>query len=162
MVFIRSPLFFLPFAIMSFDNRTRLITTIFDEPFMMLKKDRNGNLSENNITSGTILEPSMVEGYFADLANAIFQEKLKVPYKFIIETKYGIEIKKGVWKGMIGALVDRVADVAIGSLTITPVRAKVVDFSHPVINSGISLMISKPQKHKPVTLLTVFCRNQKA
>jgi hypothetical protein len=143
---------------MSFDNRTRLITTIFDEPFMMLKKNRNGTLLGQKVTPGMILDPSMVEGYCADLAYAICQEKLKIPYKFLIETNYGNEIQKGVWNGMIGALTNRYADLAIASLTINVEREKVVDFSQPFINSGISIMIHKPQKPKPVGLIIFFSK----
>jgi ionotropic glutamate receptor len=138
---------------MSFDNRTRLITTIFNEPFMMLKYNSSSTLSEETVPRGMILDPSMVEGYCADLAHVIFQEKLKIPYSFLIETKYGNEIKKGVWDGMIGALVNRTADLAIALLRMTSERGKAVDFSQSFINSGISLMVKKPQKLKPVMLL---------
>jgi ABC-type amino acid transport substrate-binding protein len=141
---------------MSFDNRTRLITTIFNEPFMMLKYNSSSTLSEETVPRGMILDPSMVEGYCADLAHVIFQEKLKIPYSFLIETKYGNEIKKGVWDGMIGALVNRTADLAIALLRMTAERGKAVDFSQSFINSGISLMVKKPQKLKPVMLLFFF------
>ena len=134
---------------MSYDNRTRLVVTIFDEPFMMLKKNRNYKVSEKSIPRGTILDPSMVQGYCVDLAYAICHDKLRVPYKFLIETKYGNEIEKGVWDGMIGALVNRDADLSIASLTIDGAREKAVDFSKPFIDLGISIMIRKPQKQKP-------------
>lgn len=133
---------------MSFDNRTRLIVTIFDEPFMMLKKNRNDTLTEKNVVRGTILDPSRVEGFCADLAHTICSERLKIPYKFLIETNYGSEIEKGIWNGMVGALINREADLAIASLTINGAREKVVDFSKPFIDLGISIMISKPEKKK--------------
>ncbi|CAK9188974.1 unnamed protein product, partial [Sphagnum troendelagicum] len=133
----------------SFDNRTRLITTIFDEPFMMLKKNLSNTLSEKSIPGGTILDPSDVEGYCVDLAYNICHETLKIPYKFRIETKYGNEIEKGVWDGMVGALVNRDADLAIAPLTINGAREKAVDFSKPFIDLGISIMIRKPEKQKP-------------
>ena len=135
---------------MSSDNRTRLIATTFEEPLMMLKREQNGNLSERNIPSGTILDPSQVEGYYADLTYAIYEERLKLPYKFIIETKYGRPTEKGTWDGIVGALVNRVADAAVASLTITATRAKVVDFSQPFIQSGIALIMQKPQTQKRV------------
>jgi ABC-type amino acid transport substrate-binding protein len=135
---------------MSTDNRTRLIITIFDEPLMMLKNNQHNNYLQSSIPRGTILDPSVVEGYYVDLAYAIFKEKLNIPYKFIIETKYGKEIKQGIWDGIIGALANHTVDAAIASLTINEARAKVVDFSHPFIYSGISLMIQKPQEQKMV------------
>ncbi|CAF0889980.1 unnamed protein product [Adineta steineri] len=134
---------------MLYDNRTRLIVTIFDEPFMMLKKDRNDTITEKSIAPGTILDPSRVEGFCVDLAEAICHDKLQIPYKFLIETKYGNEVEKGVWDGMVGALLNRDADLSIASLTINGAREKVVDFSKPFIELGISIMISKPEKQKP-------------
>ena len=92
----------------------------------------------------------MVEGLCADLARAVFDENLKMPYKFIIETKYGMEVEKDAWDGMIGALVNRIADAAVAPLVITPKRAKVVDFSSPFMTSGISLMMQKPEQQRPV------------
>ncbi|CAF3876963.1 unnamed protein product [Rotaria sordida] len=133
----------------SYDNRTRLVVTIFDEPFMMLKKNHDNTLTEKSVPRNTILEPSQVEGFCVDLARAVFRDKLKLPYKFLIETNYGNEIEKGVWNGMIGALVNRDADLAIASLTINGAREKAVDFSKPFIDLGISIMISKPEKQKP-------------
>ncbi|CAF1218392.1 unnamed protein product [Adineta ricciae] len=132
-----------------YDNRTRIIVTIFDEPFIMLKRNFNDTLTEKTIPRGTILDPSRVEGYCVDLAYAICHEKLRLPYKFLIETKYGSEIEKGVWDGMVGALVNREADLSIASLTINGAREKAVDFSKPFIELGISIMIRKPEKQKP-------------
>ena len=123
--------------------------TILDEPFVMLRKDLNGTVSEKSVQRGDVLEPSMVEGYCVDLAYEICHKKLKLPYKFLIETKYGNEIEKGVWDGMVGALVNRDADLAIAPLTINGAREKAVDFSKPFIDLGISVMIGKPEKQKP-------------
>lgn len=116
---------------------------------MMLKKTMNDSFNEKTIPRGTILDPSQVEGFCADLAYAICREKLKIPYKFLIETAYGTEIEKGVWNGMVGALVRRQADLSIASLTINGAREKAVDFSKPFIDLGISIMIRKPEKQKP-------------
>ena len=96
----------------------------------------------------------MVEGYCADLAFAICHDKLNVSYKFLIETKYGGEAQGGVWDGIVGALTNRDADLAIASLTLTAARQKVVDFSVPFIQSGVSIMIRKPEKPKSVLFLS--------
>ena len=116
---------------------------------MMLKRNRNDTLTESTIKRGTILDPSRVEGYCVDLAYKICHERLKLPYKFLIETKYGSEIEKGVWDGMVGSLVNRETDLAIATLTINGAREKAVDFSKPFIDLGISIMIRKPEKQKP-------------
>jgi len=41
------------------------------------------------------------------------------------------------------------ADMAIAPLTITSVRERVIDFSKPFMQLGISIMIKKPDKQKP-------------
>src|SRR6218665_3505787 len=41
------------------------------------------------------------------------------------------------------------ADAAIAPLTITSIRERVIDFSKPFMNLGISIMIKKPEKQKP-------------
>ena len=41
------------------------------------------------------------------------------------------------------------ADIAIAPLTITSERERVVDFSKPFMQLGISIMIKKPEKQKP-------------
>ena len=140
----------------------RLITTVFHEPFMMLKQSFNSTQSEETIARGTVLDPSMVEGYCADLAYAIFHEKLKIPYKFVIETKYGMKISEGVWDGIIGELMTRRADLAITTLTINAARAKVVDFSSAFMNFGISIMMKKPKQFEPVMLPIVSFLTRKS
>ena len=39
--------------------------------------------------------------------------------------------------------------MAIAPLTITSIRERVLDFSKPFMNLGISIMIKKPEKQKP-------------
>jgi len=41
------------------------------------------------------------------------------------------------------------ANIAIAPLTITSVRERVIDFSKPFMQLGISIMIKKPEKQKP-------------
>jgi len=43
----------------------------------------------------------------------------------------------------------QVADIAVAPLTITSVRERVIDFSKPFMQLGISIMIKKPEKQKP-------------
>ncbi|XP_029694911.1 glutamate receptor ionotropic, NMDA 2D isoform X3 [Takifugu rubripes] len=56
--------------------------------------------------------------------------------------KHGKKID-GVWNGMIGEVVQKRADMAIGSLTINEERSEVVDFSVPFVETGISVMVSR-------------------
>lgn len=134
----------------SIDNRTRLVVTIFDEPSAMFARIETGGPLDKDIPTGAILDPSQVTGYIADLASAVLQKKLKVPYKFVVERAYGIEMGEGRWNGLIGALMNRSADLAMAPLVITRKRAAAVDFSYPFLASGISLMMLKPNRLKPV------------
>ena len=43
----------------------------------------------------------------------------------------------------------KVADIAIAPMTITSTRERVIDFSKPFMELGISIMIKKPEKQKP-------------
>ncbi|KAF4088301.1 hypothetical protein AMELA_G00081890 [Ameiurus melas] len=56
--------------------------------------------------------------------------------------KHGKKID-GVWNGMVGEVVDKRADMAIGSLTINEERSEVIDFSVPFVETGISVMVSR-------------------
>ncbi|KAJ8273227.1 hypothetical protein GJAV_G00099170 [Gymnothorax javanicus] len=56
--------------------------------------------------------------------------------------KHGKNID-GEWNGMVGEVVYKRADMAIGSLTINEERSEVVDFSVPFVETGISVMVSR-------------------
>ncbi|KPP70168.1 glutamate receptor ionotropic, NMDA 2D-like, partial [Scleropages formosus] len=56
--------------------------------------------------------------------------------------KHGKKID-GEWNGMVGEVVYKRADMAIGSLTINEERSEVVDFSVPFVETGISVMVSR-------------------
>ncbi|XP_035385135.1 glutamate receptor ionotropic, NMDA 2D isoform X1 [Electrophorus electricus] len=49
----------------------------------------------------------------------------------------------GQWNGMVGEVVSKRADMAIGSLTINEERSEVVEFSVPFVETGISVMVSR-------------------
>ncbi|XP_026185703.1 glutamate receptor 1a isoform X9 [Mastacembelus armatus] len=121
-------------------NRTYIVTTILESPYVMLKKNHeqlNGN--------------DKYEGYIVELAAEIakhvgYQYKLKI----VSDGKYGArDPDTKMWNGMVGELVYGKADVAVAPLTITLVREEVIDFSKPFMSLGISIMIKKPTKSKP-------------
>ncbi|XP_065128120.2 glutamate receptor 1a isoform X2 [Paramisgurnus dabryanus] len=121
-------------------NRTYIVTTILESPYVMLKKNHeqfNGN--------------EKYEGYCVELAAEIakhvgYQYKLKI----VADGKYGArDPDTKMWNGMVGELVYGKADVAVAPLTITLVREEVIDFSKPFMSLGISIMIKKPTKSKP-------------
>ncbi|XP_060678926.1 glutamate receptor ionotropic, NMDA 2D-like, partial [Hemiscyllium ocellatum] len=56
--------------------------------------------------------------------------------------KHGKKVQ-GVWNGLIGEVVYKRADIAIGSLTINEERSEIVDFSVPFVETGISVMVAR-------------------
>ncbi|KAK9517803.1 hypothetical protein VZT92_023145 [Zoarces viviparus] len=121
-------------------NRTYIVTTILESPYVMLKKNHEQLVGNDKY-----------EGYIVELAAEIakhvsYQYKLKV----VSDGKYGArDAETKMWNGMVGELVYGKADVAVAPLTITLVREEVIDFSKPFMSLGISIMIKKPTKSKP-------------
>ncbi|XP_075429520.1 glutamate receptor 3 isoform X3 [Ascaphus truei] len=124
----------------SAENKTIVVTTILENPYVMKKK--NHDQLEGN---------DRYEGYCVDLASEIAKH-VGIKYKLSIveDGKYGArDPETKIWNGMVGELVYGRADIAVAPLTITLVREEVIDFSKPFMSLGISIMIKKPQKSKP-------------
>ncbi|KFQ16036.1 Glutamate receptor 4, partial [Leptosomus discolor] len=122
------------------ENRTVVVTTILEAPYVMFKK--NHDTFEGN---------DKFEGYCVDLASEIAKH-IGIKYKIAIvpDGKYGArDPETKIWNGMVGELVYGKAEIAVAPLTITLVREEVIDFSKPFMSLGISIMIKKPQKSKP-------------
>uniref|UniRef100_A0A4W6DB67 Glutamate receptor n=1 Tax=Lates calcarifer TaxID=8187 RepID=A0A4W6DB67_LATCA len=121
-------------------NRTYIVTTILEAPYMMLKKNHEQFVGNDKY-----------EGYCAELASEIAKH---VGFAYRLELvgdgKYGArDPETKMWNGMVGELVYGKADVAVAPLTITLVREQVIDFTKPFMSLGISIMIKKPTKSKP-------------
>ncbi|CAF0954909.1 unnamed protein product, partial [Didymodactylos carnosus] len=131
-------------------GRERIITTILDEPFIMINTTAAGNLTPST-AAGQFLPFDHLYGYCVDLARLICEKKLEIRCKFRIvkDDLFGNKPADGPWNGMIGELVRHEADLAIAPLTITSQRESVVDFSKPFMNLGISILIKRPEKEKP-------------
>ncbi|CAL8101103.1 unnamed protein product [Orchesella dallaii] len=125
-------------------NRTYIVTTILEEPYIMKKVPENGEILTGN---------DKFVGFCKDLADRI-AEKLGIQYEIRVvkDHKYGNEDKNGEWDGMVGELVRREADIAISALTISSERERVIEFSKPFMSLGISIMVYKPKKHSPGVL----------
>jgi glutamate receptor, ionotropic, invertebrate len=52
----------------------------------------------------------------------------------------------GNWDGIVGELLRHEADIAVAPLTISSQRERVIEFSMPFMNIGISIMIKKPKQ----------------
>ncbi|XP_059614013.1 glutamate receptor 1-like [Phlebotomus argentipes] len=124
-------------------NRTYVVTSIMEEPYMMERAAEPGQVLEGN---------DRFEGYCKDLAE-LLAKRLGINYELRIvkDGNYGAENSEapGGWDGMVGELIRHEADVAIASMTITAERERVIDFSKPFMSLGISIMIKKPMKQQP-------------
>ncbi|XP_046575056.1 glutamate receptor 1-like [Haliotis rubra] len=122
-------------------NRTRIVTTILVDPFVIKDCPPNGSPCTGN---------ERFQGYCVDLARHV-AELVKFDYviELVKDGGYGGRLPNNSWTGMIGELIREEADVAIAPLTITKIRERVVDFSKPFMNTGISIMIKIPDKQKP-------------
>uniref|UniRef100_A0A8C1BTY3 Glutamate receptor n=1 Tax=Cyprinus carpio carpio TaxID=630221 RepID=A0A8C1BTY3_CYPCA len=138
MAVTKSDLF--PNDTMGMENKTVVVTTILEAPYVMLKK--NAELFTDN---------ERYEGYCVDLAAEIAKHcGFKYQLRIVADGKYGArDAETKIWNGMVGELVYGKADIAVAPLTITLVREEVIDFSKPFMSLGISIMIKKPQKSKP-------------
>ncbi|BFZ14897.1 hypothetical protein BsWGS_17936 [Bradybaena similaris] len=90
-----------------------------------------------------------LEGYCIDLIQALSRSE---NFEYVVEVSedYGDKNETdGTWNGIIGQLIRKERDIAVAPLTITEDRERVVDFSKPFMNTGISIMIKKPDKTKP-------------
>ncbi|XP_052237251.1 glutamate receptor ionotropic, kainate 2-like isoform X4 [Dreissena polymorpha] len=122
-------------------NMTLRVVTIFDPPYV-IKRNTTG---ENG---------RYEEGFIIDLMEEL-SKSLGFKYEIYEQHKkaYGSEQKDGKWDGMIGDLIERdsvnKADLAAAGLTITYDRARVVDFTMPFLNLGITIIYKKPEKKPP-------------
>ncbi|XP_071050374.1 glutamate receptor ionotropic, kainate 2-like isoform X13 [Onthophagus taurus] len=115
-------------------NVTLIVTTILEQPYVMLR--HQSNLSGN----------ARYEGFCIDLLKGIAQ---MVGFEYRIELvpdgKYGaIDLETGEWNGIVRQLMDKRADLAVGSMTINYARESVIDFTKPFMNLGISILFKVP------------------
>ncbi|XP_074509205.1 glutamate receptor ionotropic, kainate 3 [Sebastes fasciatus] len=118
----------------SLSNRSLVITTILEEPYVMLKKSDKALVGNDRF-----------EGFCIDLLKEL-SSVLGFTYeiRLVPDGRYGSHDDKGQWNGMIRELIEHRADLAVAPLTITYMREKVIDFSKPFMSMGISIVYRKP------------------
>ncbi|TMS14003.1 Glutamate receptor ionotropic, kainate 1 [Larimichthys crocea] len=123
----------------SLANRTLIVTTILENPYVMYRKSDKELVGNDRF-----------EGYCLDLLKEL-SNILGFTYevRLVADGKYGAQNDKGEWNGMVRELIDHVADLAVAPLTITYVREKVIDFSKPFMTLGISILYRKPNGTNP-------------
>ncbi|TRY94791.1 hypothetical protein DNTS_035659 [Danionella cerebrum] len=120
-------------------NKTLTITTILENPYVM----RRTNYQEFDGND-------QYEGFCVDMLREL-ADMLKFSFriKLVDDGLYGAPEPNGSWTGMVGELINRKADLAVAGFTITSEREKVIDFSKPFMNLGISILYRVHMGRKP-------------
>ncbi|XP_023247023.1 glutamate receptor ionotropic, kainate 1 [Copidosoma floridanum] len=127
-------------------NVTLVVITILEQPYVMLRGRGSGGGSGVDNFSGN----ERYQGFCIDLLKEIAH---MVGFAYRIELvpdgKYGVyDYETGEWNGIVRQLMDKKADLAVGSMTINYARESVIDFTKPFMNLGISILFKVPTSHQ--------------
>nr|XP_032527538.1 glutamate receptor 1-like isoform X3 [Danaus plexippus plexippus] len=127
----------LPTAPVFFDtNKTYTITTILQDPFMMMKPVEYGQREDQ------------FHGFCKDLVDLI-AAKLGIKYEIRVvrDGKFGKEVSHRIWSGLVGEILRKDSEIAVAPLAITTEREKVIDFSEPFLTIETPIKQAKNAKH---------------
>lgn len=120
-------------------NKTLIVTTILENPYVMRKRDFQ-----------SLREEDRYEGFCVDMLRELGDIlKFNFRIKLVEDGLYGAPEHNGSWTGMVGELIHRKADLAVAAFTITAEREKVIDFSKPFMTIGISILYRMHMGRKP-------------
>ncbi|CAG9857523.1 unnamed protein product [Phyllotreta striolata] len=89
--------------------------------------------------------PKGFNGYCIDLIDKI-ADILKFDYELVAVDKFGTMDENGKWNGMVKELMEKRADVALGSMSVMAERENVIDFTVPYYDLvGISILMKLPE-----------------
>uniref|UniRef100_A0A8D3D6V8 Glutamate receptor n=1 Tax=Scophthalmus maximus TaxID=52904 RepID=A0A8D3D6V8_SCOMX len=140
------------------DDRHLTVATLEEHPFVMVENvdpgtgtcvrntvpcRRQSNRTESVIGQAESYTKLCCKGFCIDILKKL-SRTIKFSYDLYLVTngKHG-KLVRGTWNGMIGEVVYRRADMAIGSLTINEERSEIIDFSVPFVETGISVMVAR-------------------
>ncbi|XP_069016299.1 glutamate receptor ionotropic, NMDA 2C-like [Embiotoca jacksoni] len=140
------------------DDRHLTVATLEERPFVIVENvdpdtgtcvrntvpcRRQSNYTESIIGHSETYTKLCCKGFCIDILKKL-SKTIKFSYDLYLVTngKHG-KLVRGTWNGMIGEVVYRRADMAIGSLTINEERSEIIDFSVPFVETGISVMVAR-------------------
>ncbi|KAM9837106.1 glutamate receptor ionotropic, NMDA 2C-like [Aulostomus maculatus] len=140
------------------DDRHLTVATLEEHPFVIVENvdpgtgtcvrntvpcRRQSNHTESIIGHSESYTKLCCKGFCIDILKKL-SRSIKFSYDLYLVTngKHG-KLVRGIWNGMIGEVVYRRADMAIGSLTINEERSEIIDFSVPFVETGISVMVAR-------------------
>ncbi|XP_067000651.2 glutamate receptor ionotropic, kainate 2 [Anabrus simplex] len=123
----------------SLSKKLMIVTSREGAPYLSIR---------NQTDPPTLFGNDRYEGFSIDLIDEISRIlKFKYEFRLVADNEYGnFDPKTGEWNGLLGELLKRRADLAICDLTITYKREKVVDFTMPFMNLGISILYRRTEK----------------
>ncbi|KAM4629586.1 glutamate receptor ionotropic, NMDA 3B [Polymixia lowei] len=89
-------------------------------------------------------------GYCIDLLEKL-AEDLRFEFDLYIvgDGKYGA-CKGGRWTGLVGDLLNGVADMAVTSFSINSVRSRVIDFTSPFFSTSLGILVRSKDTAAPI------------
>lgn len=96
-----------------------------------------------------VKRPYCCVGFLMDMLDQLEVDLGFTSYLYMVKDgKYG-EIVNDTWVGLVGDLVHKRADIVMASLNINSRRSVVIDYSHPFLVGGMSLITLHIQKPIP-------------
>jgi len=122
-------------AVDSLAGTTLKVTAALNPPYLMEAKCCPG-FSGNG----------RYEGFLMDLVGALENSTgARLEVELVQDGRYGARAEggpPGSWTGMVGEVMTGAADLALADLTITAARERVVDFTVPFLQTGITVLYS--------------------
>lgn len=111
------------------------VSTILQEPYLF-NAAKKGKTPEYH-------------GYIKDLLDKL-SEDAGFTYEFVptSDGEFGRQSPNGTWTGTIQQLISGKADMIAGPLTVTAMRAEVIDFTHPFQITNLVLVLRRPDQEK--------------
>jgi len=112
-----------------------------------------------------ILNRSSVDGSIVGYSGVCFdmfhalQEFYNLTYTVLMpkDDSYGIETANGSWNGIIGMVINKVADIGVQALSITVSRYQVIDYTEYLFSDPTGILIPAPsRKIKPWAVVRPF------
>nr|QUP79604.1 ionotropic receptor 17 [Monochamus saltuarius] len=132
-------------AVKDLQQITVHVSSRLGPPYLMYREAEEGEILHGN---------DRFEGYSMDLIREI-ANIVGFRYEFHLteSSEYGRwDEKQQKWTGLIGDILNKKAHIAVGDLTITHQRRKVVDFSIPFMTLGISIL----HKREEITDINMY------
>ncbi|XP_076941472.1 glutamate receptor 3.4-like [Bidens hawaiensis] len=111
--------------------------------------------SYTEVVTKDVRSPEGVRGYSIDVFEAAVNLlPYPVPRKYIL---YGDGVRNPSYSNLVAAVADNTYDAAVGDVTITTNRTRIVDFTQPYMESGLVIVVPvKKSKTSPWAFLKPF------